>query len=53
MKKRRPIKAAAQSVDVTADWIRMIAQKIDKYGIRVKVVEVLPKPTFDITIKQK
>ena len=50
---RRPVKAAAQSVDNTADWIRYIAQKIDKWGIRVTVVQWLPKPIVDLQIKDK
>jgi len=47
------IRNAAASVDNTADWIRYLAQKIDKYGVRITVVKFLPKPIFDVTIKKK
>jgi hypothetical protein len=47
------VRKAAASVDATADWIRYLAQKIDKYGVRLTVVQFLPKPIIDVTIKKK
>ena len=35
MARKRPVKAAANSVNNTADWIRYLVQKIDKYGVRL------------------
>jgi len=53
MSPKRPIKGAAISVDNTATFYYYLGQKIEKYGIRVAVVQMLPKPVFDITIKDK
>ena len=50
---RRPLPKAATSVDNTATFYHYLGQKIEKYGIRVAVVQMLPKPVFDITIKDK
>lgn len=48
---KRPVKIAAKSVDATADYIRYLGQKIEKYGIRITVVKGFPKPIVDLNIK--
>jgi len=49
----RPVKAAAQSVKGTGDFYRYLGEKFEKYGLRVTVVQVFPKPIFDIKIKDR
>jgi len=49
----RPVKKAATSVESAAAFYHYLGQKIEKYGVRITVVQMLPKPVFDITIKDK
>jgi len=43
---------AMGEVSSTARYFRQIASQLDKYGIRITVVELFPKPIIDIEIKE-
>ena len=49
----RPVKGAARSVDAAAVLIKRLGAKIEKYGVRMTVVKMLPKPVIDFTIKDR
>lgn len=50
---KRPVKSAATSVGSAAAFYHYLGQKIEKWGIRITVVQMFPKPIIDITIKDK
>ena len=49
----RPVKGAARSVDAAAVLVKRLGAKIEKYGVRMTFIKMLPKPVIDFTIKKK
>ena len=50
---RDSVDSAMCDVKKTALYFRQLASKLEKYGIRITVVELFPKPIIDIKIKDK
>ncbi len=48
---KRPVKKAATKVDIAATKAYSLMQKLEKNGIRVEVVQMLPRPIIDLKIK--
>ena len=49
----RPVKGAAESVDAAAAFYKRLGAKIEKYGVRMTFVKMLPNPVIDFRIKDR
>ena len=50
---RGSVGGAMDEVAETANFYEAIGRKIEKFGIRIEVVQIFPKPIFDFKIKSK
>jgi len=49
----RPVKAAAARVGSTSATLQALLLQFKKYGLRVEIVKMLPRPVFDVKLKDK
>ena len=49
----RPVKSAAARVESTSATLQAPLLQFKKYGLRIEVVQMLPKPVFDVKVKDK
>jgi len=50
---RTSVDGAMNEVEETADFYEKLGKKIEKFGIRIELVQLFPKPILDIKIKDK